>query len=59
MPPKKGGPSRQRVTLKVQAVSPVPIVYPGKVNGKGMEETQWNACRDLLKGVYDFKDEDG
>ena len=32
--------------------NPLPTAYPGK----GMQETQWNACLEILTGVYNAKD---
>nr|XP_031862624.1 uncharacterized protein CI109_002122 [Kwoniella shandongensis]KAA5529696.1 hypothetical protein CI109_002122 [Kwoniella shandongensis] len=52
MPPRKASGSRQRVG---QVVSPVPTTYPGLINGKGMEEDKWQACKEILEQVYKAK----
>ncbi|KAK8850623.1 hypothetical protein IAR55_004542 [Kwoniella newhampshirensis] len=52
MPPRKASGSRQRVG---QVASPVPSSYPGLINGTGMEEEKWQACKEMLEGVYKAK----
>ncbi|WVQ95459.1 hypothetical protein IAU59_002556 [Kwoniella sp. CBS 9459] len=56
MPPRKASGSRQRGGNASQQL-PVPTSHPGLIDGKGMaDEAQWNACRDILEGVYKAKD---
>lgn len=51
---RKTGGSRHRASAPP---SVVPAAYPGKTaDGKGMEEPQWTACRDMLDAVYKAKD---
>lgn len=52
MPPRK--------TPKKPKALPIPgsASYPGKKDGKGMEQPQWEACRAMLEDVYQT-DEDG
>lgn len=51
---RKSGASRNRASAPPNVV---PAVYPGKAaDGKGMDEPQWTACRDMLDGVYKAKD---
>ncbi|KAL1412641.1 hypothetical protein Q8F55_000388 [Vanrija albida] len=49
--PRKSGSHPRAAAAKTT----VPAAYPGKKDG-GMEEAQWNACRDILDGVYKAKD---
>ncbi|OCF45640.1 chromatin structure-remodeling complex subunit RSC1/2 [Kwoniella heveanensis CBS 569] len=61
MPPRKASGSRGRGgkhgnASHLQHQLPVPASYPGLVEGKGLAESQWNACREILEGVYKAKD---
>lgn len=51
MPPK----SRSHPRAAAAKTTVVPAAYPGKKDG-GMEEAQWNACRDILDNVYKAKE---
>ncbi|WVW80738.1 hypothetical protein I302_102724 [Kwoniella bestiolae CBS 10118] len=53
MPPRKASGSRQRTTINAL---PIPAQYPGLVEGKGMNEPQWQACKEMLENVYKAKD---
>ncbi|KAL0242015.1 hypothetical protein I308_106189 [Cryptococcus tetragattii IND107] len=35
--------------------NPVPASFPGNTNGRGSDEKQWEACRDILRRVYGAK----
>ncbi|KIR97188.1 chromatin structure-remodeling complex subunit RSC1/2 [Cryptococcus deuterogattii 2001/935-1] len=35
--------------------NPVPVSFPGNTNGRGFDEKQWEACRDILNRVYGAK----
>jgi chromatin structure-remodeling complex subunit RSC1/2 len=50
MPPRKASGSRR------QHSAPVLGDYPGRIGGKGMDESHWRACRDILESIYDAKD---
>ncbi|KAK6906505.1 hypothetical protein I203_100490 [Kwoniella mangroviensis CBS 8507] len=53
MPPRKASGSRQRATANAL---PIPAQYPGLIDGKGMNEAQWQACKEMLENVYKAKD---
>ncbi|WWC92384.1 uncharacterized protein L201_007341 [Kwoniella dendrophila CBS 6074] len=53
MPPRKASGSRQKA---VANALPIPTSYPGLVDAKGMEEAQWQGCKELLENVYKAKD---
>ncbi|WRT70789.1 uncharacterized protein IL334_007788 [Kwoniella shivajii] len=53
MPPRKASGSRQRTG---QNALPIPTIYPDLIDGKGMNEDQWQGCKEMLETVYKAKD---
>ncbi|WWC65270.1 uncharacterized protein I303_107887 [Kwoniella dejecticola CBS 10117] len=53
MPPRKASGSRQKAAANAL---PVPVNYPGLIEGKGMNESHWQACKEILEHVYKAKD---
>ncbi|WVF67895.1 hypothetical protein IAT40_002656 [Kwoniella sp. CBS 6097] len=56
MPPRKASGSRQRGGQGQGNALHIPTSYPGLLDNKGMGEPQWNACKEILEGVYKAKD---
>lgn len=50
MPPKKRGP-RPKASGLESRLDTLPPTFPGKTNGKGLDQSQWDGCRAILEGV--------